>query len=307
MIQHGFSIPSFVLWLDRQAQRVDQALARITEQLPQAESKGVAAAMRYSLLGDGKRIRPALCTAAFRAVSPGTADDAVIELACALELIHTYSLVHDDLPCMDNDALRRGRPTTHVEFGTRKAMYAGAALIPLAFRVLLRGCEQLNLTPDGRRLAALELARAAGAAGMVGGQVLDLEAEGRATSLDDLEHLHLAKTGALIAAAARLGARAGQADDEALIALRQYGRCVGLAFQIADDVLDVTATAGRLGKSTGKDRAVSKATFPAFMGLDGARSRAQHEVDQALDALDSVRLRTPELEGLARFAAEREH
>lgn len=295
----------FLAWLDAQAVRFDAAIAHSAAQLPD-EPPGLVAALRYALLGEGKRIRPALCTAAFHAVRPKARDESIIPLACAIEMVHTYSLMHDDLPCMDNDDLRRGRPTTHVVYGVHTVMYAGAALIPLALQTLLRGAQQLGMSAEATGLAALELARAGGGAGMVGGQVLDLEAEGRATSLDDLERLHLAKTGALIAASARIGALAGGADVDTLQALRTYGRCVGLAFQITDDVLDITATSRRLGKTTGKDRALAKATFPAFMGVEGARRHAENELDHALAALDTVGLRTPELEGLAQFAIERE-
>jgi geranylgeranyl pyrophosphate synthase len=306
MIHPGPAADSFVRWLDAQASRVDDALERISDQLDAGTPNGAGLAARYAIQGEGKRLRPALCVAAYHATN-GSADDApVFELASAIELIHTYSLVHDDLPCMDNDALRRGRPTTHVVYGNNAALYAGAALIPLAFQTLLRASHRLGLSAPVTQASALELARAAGAAGMVGGQVMDLQAEGRATSLADLESLHLAKTGALIAAAARIGGRAGGAGPDALQAFRVFGRCVGLAFQITDDILDVTASSGRLGKTSGKDRAVAKATFPAFMGIDGALRRARQEVDRALATLDAAGIRTWELEGIARFAIERE-
>jgi geranylgeranyl diphosphate synthase, type II len=307
MSEPGDAVKPFSVWLEAQVLRFDAALAEIAAQLPDPIQSRVAAAVRYAIRGEGKRLRPALCIASFRAVRPHADDDPVVPIACAIELIHTYSLVHDDLPCMDDDDLRRGRPTVHVVHGTPAATYAGASLIPLAFATLLRGFERLGLTDSARRTGALDLARACGAAGMVGGQVLDLEAEGRATSLEDLEYLHLAKTGALISASARLGALAADASVDVLQALRLYGRCVGLAFQIVDDVLDVTSSTRRLGKTSGKDREVAKATFPAFMGLEGARERAEQEVEKALAALDVAGLRTSELEGLARFAIERQH
>ncbi len=306
MIHPGPAADSFVRWLDAQASRVDGVLESIADRIEVRGPDGVAAAARYAIKGDGKRLRPVLCVAAYHAVADSRDDDAVFELACAIELIHTYSLVHDDLPCMDNDELRRGRPTTHVAYGKNVALHAGAALIPLAFQALLRAADRLRLSREATQAMALELARAGSASGMVGGQVMDLQAEGRATSLADLESLHLAKTGALIAAAARMGGRAGGAGPDALQAFRVYGRCVGLAFQITDDVLDVIGTSGRLGKTSGKDRVVAKATFPAFMGIEGALHRARHEVERALATLDAASIRTWELEGIARFAIERE-
>jgi geranylgeranyl pyrophosphate synthase len=307
MSEPDAGVKPFGSWLEAQVQRIDSALADIAAQLPDPSRNRVAAAARYVVLGEGKRLRPALCLASFRAVRPHADDEPVVAIACAVELIHTYSLVHDDLPCMDDDDLRRGRPTAHVVHGTAAATYAGAALIPLAFRTLLSGFQRIDVPDSLIRTAAIDLARASGAAGMVGGQVLDLEAEGRATSLEDLEYLHLAKTGALIAAAARLGALAAEASVDVLQAFRLYGRSVGLAFQVIDDVLDVSASTRRLGKTSGKDTTVAKATFPAFMGLEGARKLAELEVEKALAALDAASLRTVELEGLARFAIEREH
>ena len=300
------SILPIMAWLKDVATRVDHALARIADRLQSPDAGQVVAAVQYALNGGGKRLRPALCYATYRALRTDGDDHAVIELACSVELIHTYSLMHDDLPCMDNDALRRGRPTTHVVYGTLPATYAGAALIPLAFRELTSAGRQLQLSDEAIRSMTLELARAAGASGMVGGQVLDLMSEGRAITLDDLENLHRNKTGALIAAAARIGALAAGARPEQLNALRTYGRCVGLAFQITDDVLDETSGSGQLGKTAGKDRAVAKATFPALLGRAGAVERAEREIAEALNVLGAAQLRTPELEGLARFAIERD-
>jgi geranylgeranyl pyrophosphate synthase len=306
MIRYAPMTQPFTAWLDAQAARIDGGLERVAAQLAGECPAGVAEAAHYALLGEGKRLRPALCLAAFHAVRPHQNDDAVVDLACTIELLHTYSLIHDDLPCMDDDALRRGRPTTHVVYGSHTALFAGAALIPFAFRWLMQTTRNMALSPVATTAAALDLARACGGGGMVGGQSLDLAAEGRATSLDDLEKLHLAKTGELMAAAARLGGYAGAASPDVLHALRVYGRCLGLAFQIADDLLDLTGTARQVGKTTGKDRALAKATFPALIGLDGARQRAQHEVQKALAVLDATGIRTWELEGIARFAIERE-
>jgi geranylgeranyl diphosphate synthase, type II len=290
-------------WLAAQSARVEDVLGEIAASLGNGN---VAKAVAYVLQPGGKRLRPVLCCAAYSAVARREASHAVVRLACSVELIHIYSLVHDDLPCMDNDDFRRGQPTAHRVFGDAAAKFAGAALIPLAFRVLLDGARELGLNNIQSNELALELAHAAGAAGMVGGQVLDLAAEGRAIALDDLELLHRAKTGALIASAARLGALAAGGSEEHLGAFRAYGRSVGLAFQIADDVLDETGGFAQLGKKAGKDRGLAKATFPAMMGLGPARLRALEEVSDALDALDTAGLRTTELQALARFAVERD-
>jgi geranylgeranyl diphosphate synthase, type II len=290
-------------WLAEQTARLDRSLQDVVSGLPGGR---IAEVLAYTLKPGGKRLRPALCCAAYTAVARQEAPAAVVRLACAVELIHVYSLMHDDLPCMDNDDFRRGQPTAHRVFGDAPTMMAGAALIPLAFRVLRDAAAELALAEERTAALALELARAAGAAGMVGGQVLDLAAEGRAIALDDLELLHRAKTGALIGAAARLGAIAAGGSEDHLGALRAYGRSVGLAFQIADDVLDETSVLAQLGKKAGKDRTLAKATFPAMMGLGLARLRAVEEVNEAIAALAAAGLRTPELEALARFAVERD-
>jgi geranylgeranyl pyrophosphate synthase len=281
----------------------DEALVEIASELDQGKTAEVLA---YVLKPGGKRLRPVLCLAAYAAVARKEAPPALVRVACSVELIHIYSLVHDDLPCMDNDDFRRGQPTAHRVFGDAAAKVAGAALIPLAFRVLAEGARLLDLEDERAKALVLELARAAGAAGMVGGQVLDLAAEGRAIALDDLELLHRAKTGALISAAARIGALTAGGTEEYLSAFRAYGRSVGLAFQIADDVLDETSGFAQLGKKAGKDRTLAKATFPAMMGLGPARVRAFDEVNDALAALDAAGVRTPELQALARFAVERD-
>lgn len=259
----------------------------------------VAAAVEYALNGGGKRIRPALCIAAFEAVAKKPAGDSVKELANAFELIHTYSLVHDDLPCMDDDDLRRGRATTHKVFGDQTAMLAGAALIPLAFA-------QLGQSPSALRPALYaNLAKAAGATGMVAGQVLDLEAEGRVHDVEYLERIHAAKTGALLRGALRAGGLAANATEAQLRALDEYGRHLGLAFQITDDVLDETATSDELGKTAGKDRETEKATYPALLGLQGAIERAMSEMEAGLRCLFEQDLATETLVDLCRFAVER--
>ena len=278
---------------------LDALLARVPET--------IVVPIRYAVEDGGKRLRPVLCLAAYDAAG-GCARDpcAVAELACALELIHTYSLIHDDLPCMDDDDLRRGRPTVHRAFGVARATVAGAALIPLAAAAGLRACARLGL--DDCRAAELvrDLCAAAGGGGMVGGQWLDLAAEGREVSAPALEALHGAKTGALMAAALRLGARAAGADDAVVAAMGAYGRRLGLAFQIADDILDVTAPSEVLGKIAGRDAELHKATYPALLGLEGARARARAEAAGAVAALREAGIRAPLLEALAQYAVARD-
>jgi geranylgeranyl diphosphate synthase, type II len=266
----------------------------------------VADAIRYALAGGGKRLRPVLCGAGYRAIARDEPPEAVSDVAAAIELVHTYSLVHDDLPCMDDDALRRGRPTVHRVYGWRAATAAGAALIPLAAAQLAAGCRRLGL--DDRRTAdvARTLAAAAGGGGMVGGQLLDLEAEGRAARLDELEAIHARKTGALFTASLRIGGKLAGGGVEADEALGAYGAALGLAFQIADDLLDETAAAEVVGKATGKDRARAKATFPALLGTAAARRRAQDAVDRGIAALERAGIDDERLVALIRFAADRD-
>jgi geranylgeranyl pyrophosphate synthase len=315
---------------------VEAARQRLDERLLAGIGPRVADPIRYALDAGGKRLRPILCVAAYRAVigSPlrGAGEsvgemritdhrsggegswgreamnaDAIYEIAIALELIHTYSLVHDDLPCMDDDDLRRGQPTTHRAFGVSAAITAGAALIPLACLALELGGRSLGLEADERATLTLKLCQAAGAAGMVGGQWLDLEAEGRRVGLAELEGIHHRKTGALLAAAAQIGGLAARADTEVVTALGTYGQALGLAFQIADDILDLTGDPALLGKAAGRDLSLGKATYPAHLGVEGARDRAEAEADRAITALRGVGLATTELEALARYAVERNH
>ena len=288
-------------WLTTQTERVDARLARLSVD----DGSQLSEALQYALASNGKRMRPALLIAAYEAASGKSAGDGVIELGCAIELIHTYSLIHDDLPCMDDDDLRRGRPALHRAYNTPTAMAVGGALIPLSFRTLLNGCTSLALDSAVRQRIARELARSAGGSGMVGGQVLDLESEGHSISLEDLEHLHRAKTGALIAAAVRIGGMAAGTSDEVLRALSHYGRRLGLAFQIADDVLDETEGSEALGKTAGKDKVLAKATFPALLGLETAGLRAREEIAQAVQALQDARIASRDLEAMAQFAIER--
>jgi geranylgeranyl pyrophosphate synthase len=269
-----------------------------------AQSAPAGAAIRYSLLGPGKLLRPVLVLAAYRAA--GGSGDATA-LAAAIEVVHAYSLVHDDLPCMDDDAMRRGRPTTHRVYGPAVAAIAGVAMVPLAVRWASRGGAELSLPAAARGAIVRELMRASGASGMVGGQLLDLEAEGRPLTLGELERIHAGKTGALMRAATRVGALAAVSSATAYAALDRFGEALGLAFQIADDVLDATATSEQLGKTAGRDAAHRKTTFPTLLGVDGALRRAHDVIDRACEALDTSALLTDDLRALARFAVERSH
>ena len=293
--------------LSRRAERsaVDAALRALCErELGDIEqvNASVADAIRYSLLGGGKRLRGVLLLSAYSAA--GGRDDASA-LAAAVEVVHAYSLVHDDLPCMDDDDVRRGRATLHRVFGVRAATVAGLAMVPLAARAASRAASALGLAASATGRVVSELMRASGAGGMIGGQLLDLEGEGRPLQLFDMERVHRAKTGALIMAAVVIGGLAAQASDAVLQALARYGDSVGLAFQIADDVLDVTATSDVLGKTAGRDLALGKSTFPSLLGVEGARQRGESLVEEGCAALSDVGVLTPALAGLARFAVRR--
>ena len=262
----------------------------------------VAGAIAYSLMGEGKRLRAILVIAAHRAAG---GEGEVTGLAAAVEVVHAYSLVHDDLPCMDDDDMRRGRPTVHKVFGVHAATAAGLAMVPLAALAADEAAVGLGL-PDATRGAIVRrLMVASGAGGMIGGQLLDLEGEGTPLTLEQLERIHRAKTGALIQASVALGGLAAGAGAGAMAALERYGAGIGLAFQIADDVLDVTATTDQLGKVAGRDIALQKSTYPALLGVDGAVNRGQVLVDEACAALDRAGLLTPALEHLARFMVNR--
>jgi geranylgeranyl pyrophosphate synthase len=281
---------------------VDAALIALCDRALGGVPRVVGDAIRYSLLGEGKRLRPLLVLAAYRAA--GGPGDASL-LAGAVEVVHAYSLVHDDLPCMDDDAVRRGRPTTHVVFGVSVATVAGVAMVPLAARAALEGAAALGLPATARRAIVRELMSASGAGGMVGGQLLDLETEGRELTVRELERIHRAKTGALIRAAVRIGGLAASLDEPAMEALTRYGEAVGLAFQIADDVLDATATTEMLGKTAGRDAARGKRTYPALLGVEGARARAAALAEEGCAALDAGRIRAGELAELARYVVAR--
>jgi geranylgeranyl diphosphate synthase type II len=263
----------------------------------------VADAIRFSLLGGGKRLRGLLFLAAYR--TAGGMRDAS-GLAAAIEVVHTYSLVHDDLPCMDDDDMRRGRPTVHRVYGVRAATAAGVAMVPLAATAGFSAARKLGLTERACSRVVATLMRASGAGGMIGGQLLDLEGEGKPLSIEDLEQIHLAKTGALISASIELGGVAAGASETKTATLRDFGMAIGLAFQIADDVLDVTATTDRLGKTAGRDLDLRKSTYPALLGVDGARERARALVDEGCAGLRAAGLLSTELDALARFVVERE-
>jgi geranylgeranyl diphosphate synthase, type II len=286
-------------YLTRQQARVDAALERwVPPESTPPES--IHKAMRYSLFAGGKRIRPILCMAAAEAASDLAAG--IESCACTLELIHTYSLIHDDLPALDNDDLRRGVPTCHKVFGDAMAILAGDALLTLAFQVLA----QMDC-PDHRKVALIaELSTAAGTVGgMIGGQVCDIEGEGQHPDAALLEAIHRAKTGALLRASLRMGAIYAGADDEQLHALSCYGEHVGLAFQIVDDVLDVEQSSEALGKTAGKDAQQHKITFPAVYGLERSREMAEEERLAAHLVLRNFDERAERLRELADFIIHR--
>jgi geranylgeranyl pyrophosphate synthase len=291
--------------LERERIRLDASLARIAA----AELTGSGALeppLRYAFASGGKRLRGALCVLAYRTLG-GVDVAAIYDVAAAVELAHTYSLVHDDLPCMDNDDLRRGRPTMHRVFGSGPATLAGVALIPLAFRTLLRGARGLDLGQARTRELALVLAAGIGAGGMVGGQWLDLEAEGQDLELAELARIHAAKTGALFAASLELGALAADATEARVAALAGFGAGLGLAFQVVDDLLDETGDAASLGKTAGKDRRQDKATYPALLGLAGARQRASDALAQASAGLRAADVPGAELEAVGEWVLARDH
>jgi geranylgeranyl pyrophosphate synthase len=279
-------------------QRLDEICQSYLSDLP-AE---VGTAIRYGLKSPGKRLRPLLLLFAYRAA--GGAGDASL-LACAPEVIHSYSLMHDDLPCMDDDDMRRGRPTVHRVYGSKVAILAGAAMIPLAVIVARDAVHQLGLGDDRGIMVLEALLDAGGPRGMIGGQQRDLEGEGLALPLEEREAVHSAKTGALIVGSIRMGALGAGADESGLAALERYGRDIGLAFQIMDDVLDVTSTTIALGKTTGRDAVLGKSTYPALLGVEGARSRARTLIDDGLESLRMHGLLTQELSQVANFMVTR--
>ncbi|HRH97308.1 MAG TPA: polyprenyl synthetase family protein [Prosthecobacter sp.] len=266
--------------LAKRCQLVDAALNRF---IPDAATRPTTLhqAMRHSVFAGGKRLRPILCLAAAEACG-GSVDDAIPN-ACAVECLHTYSLIHDDLPCMDDDDMRRGVPTCHKVYGEAMALLAGDALQALAFELVTKTPMTSN---HPTAVMVLELARTAGSLHLVGGQVADLEGEGKKLPLDDLRFIHEGKTAALLTTSVKLGAMSANASTEQLQGLHEFGMATGLAFQIIDDILDVTQTSEKLGKSAGKDLASEKSTYPALMGLEASREEARRLTEVSHRALD---------------------
>lgn len=289
----------FVGWREMQQGAVEQALSRW---VPPEAPAGLGDAMRYAVLDGGKRLRPLLVLATCEAA--GGQPEAAMRAACAVELIHAYSLVHDDMPCMDNDVLRRGKPTVHVQFGEAQALLAGDALQALAFELLVPddGSVQPAMAARLCRLLAL----AAGAGGMAGGQAIDLASVGHALDQPALETMHRHKTGALLQASVMMGAATAQVSPATEARLAEYGACVGLAFQVVDDILDVTADSATLGKTAGKDAAADKPTFVSLMGLASAQAYADHVLEQAHEALRHSGIERPHtLHALADWVGRR--
>ncbi|MGK0441475.1 MAG: geranylgeranyl pyrophosphate synthase [Pseudohongiellaceae bacterium] len=287
-------------------QRVEQALSQqlsvdllnqggLSEQLDQA--------IKYSLFNGGKRVRPVLVYAAALAVNSNTDDNLLNGCASAIEMIHSYSLVHDDLPAMDDDDLRRGKPTCHIAFNEATAILAGDALQAQAFALLT----ELDCSAETKLTLINTLAHAAGPRGMVGGQAIDLAAEGQNINLEQLEGLHRLKTGALISAAVRMGATAAQASERQCQNLEQYAQAIGLAFQVQDDILDIESDTETLGKQQGADVAHNKSTYPSLLGLDQAKNKAQELHQLALDALAEFDDNANPLRELSAYIIDRRH
>ncbi|HUR88384.1 MAG TPA: farnesyl diphosphate synthase [Ramlibacter sp.] len=295
--------PAFDLgaWSSERLARVDQALSQwVVADAP----AGLGEAMRYAVLDGGKRLRPLLVLAASEAV--GGHDDAALRAACAVELIHAYSLVHDDMPCMDDDVLRRGKPTVHVKFGQAQALLAGDALQALAFELLVPGGSDI---PDRVQASLCRLlANAAGHAGMAGGQAIDLASVGLALDEQRLREMHRRKTGALLEGSVMMGAACGTLGESASRSLQAYGSAVGLAFQVVDDILDVTADSATLGKTAGKDAHQNKPTYVSVLGLERSRAYAGELLEEALRALAASRLSdTRALRALAVMVVDRDN
>jgi geranylgeranyl diphosphate synthase type II len=288
-------------YLKERAAMVERALSQVLP-APSGPEARLFEAMRYSLLGGGKRLRPILAVAACEAV--GGAPERAMGFACAVEMIHNYSLIHDDLPCMDDDDLRHGHPSNHKVFGVAMATLSGDALLTDAFKVLARSSS--DGVPSSAILQAVtDLAHAAGSAGMVAGQVIDLQSEGAALTLDQLQDLHAKKTGALFHASIVGGARLGGGSEAQIAALDEYARALGLAFQVVDDLLDVESTTEQMGKRTGKDQAAGKATFPSLLGVERSRQFARELEQQAHRALSQFDAKADPLRAIATFVVER--
>jgi len=293
-------------YLQEQKERVDSALERY---LPKKEelASNLYSAMQHSLFAGGKRIRPILSIASFEAA--GGKGERILSFACALEMIHTYSLIHDDLPAIDNDDYRRGKPTCHKVFGEAVALLAGDGLLTEAFRLMTHPHATERSPGDEALLLDLisEVAQAAGVSGMVGGQVVDIESEGKAVDLPTVQYIHTHKTGAMILASVRVGARLGGAKETLLKALTRYGESLGLSFQIADDILNVEGKAALMGKQTGTDLFKRKATYPSVLGVEESKIRSKELVEMAIDALKQLGPEADPLREIARFIIAREY
>ena len=278
---------------------------RMLNFLPQGKAYPVSIheAMRYSLLAGGKRLRPVLVMAAAEAV--GGNRHSILPFAIAAELIHTYTLIHDDLPALDNDDLRRGKPTNHKVFGEAVAILAGDALLTQAFIIMTRAAGMETVPPELILRATHEMAGALGSTGMIGGQVVDLESEGKKINPETLEYIHIYKTGFLIRACIRCGGILGQATEEQVSSLSRFGSHIGLAFQIIDDILDVIGDQEKLGKDIGSDLNKDKATYPALYGLEESRSKAEDLIKESLDCLKKFDNRADPLRQIARFFVQR--
>jgi geranylgeranyl diphosphate synthase, type II len=292
-------------YLKEQCARIDAALnsylPKETE-LPHSLHK----AMRYSVFAGGKRVRPILMLAACQAVGGDT--EVAIPAACSMEMIHTYSLIHDDLPAMDDDDFRRGNPTNHKVFGEAIAILAGDALLTEAFKLISSPCFADKASPAARLAVIHEIATCAGSYGMVGGQVVDMESEGKPDiDLPTVQYIHTHKTGALIKAAVVAGAILGGADEQKLAAITRYGEAAGLAFQIADDILDIEGTTEEIGKDAGSDQARGKATYPAVMGLAAAKQEAKVMMDEAFKALEIFGSEADHLREIAAYIVKRKN
>jgi geranylgeranyl diphosphate synthase, type II len=290
-------------YLKEQCARVDAALDGVLPketELPHS----LHTSMRYSVFAGGKRVRPILMLAACKAVGGNT--EHAIPAACAMEMIHTYSLIHDDLPAMDDDDFRRGNPTNHKVFGEAIAILAGDALLTEAFKLISSPCFAADCAPAARLSVIHEIASCAGSHGMVGGQVVDMESEGKTDiDLPTVQYIHTHKTGALIKASVVAGAVLGGADQQKLAAITRYGEAVGLAFQIADDILDIEGTTEEIGKDAGSDQARGKATYPAVMGLAAAKEEALIMMEEAFRALDIFGEEADPLREIATFIVKR--
>ncbi|MDR2550838.1 MAG: polyprenyl synthetase family protein [Desulfobulbus sp.] len=291
-------------YLDEQRRKVEGRLAALMLEPIGAFAQHIEA-MRYSLFAGGKRIRPVLCLAGAEAVDSGEQTrQRALPVACALECIHTYSLIHDDLPAMDDDDLRRGKPTNHTVFGEAAAILAGDGLLTFAFE-LLSGAASATL-PDPTRIRIIRtIARAAGPLGMVGGQSLDMIYEGQQVGYEELRRIHRSKTGALITASVVCGAMVAGAGEDQEAALKTYGDHIGLAFQIVDDLLDVEATTAELGKSAGSDAKADKVTYPSLFGVETSRTMAREAVQEAIAALAAFDYQADPLRALARYIVDR--